>query len=97
MTRHRSGSSGGWSTKTYRSPLWKYLHPIRYLGSEYRKAKRAMRPDRVAVRGMSWDQFAALWRTKTTKVNERTRRRDAQRAQAGYIDPTLLPRTPRRR
>lgn len=95
MARRRD--SAGWTTRTYHSRWWKYQHPVKYLASEYRKAKRAMRPRKVIARGMSFDQVAWLWRTKTTKVNEKTRRRDVQRAQGGRVDPVLLPRTPRRR
>lgn len=80
MARRRSGSAGGWSTTTYRGPLWKYTHPLAYLGSEYRKAKRAMHPKRVAVRVLSLDEVAKATRTQTKRVNAQTRQAQVQRA-----------------
>lgn len=78
MARRRS--SAGWSTKTYKSPLWKVFHPGKYLRSEYRKAKRAMHPGKVFLRVTSLDEVAKLGRTTTTQVNATTRQADVQRA-----------------
>lgn len=75
----RKGSAG-WSTKTYKSPLWKVFHPGKYLRSEYRKAKRAMHPGKVFLRVTSLDEVAKLGRTTTTQVNATTRQADMQRA-----------------
>lgn len=78
MARRRS--SAGWSTKTYKGPLWKLFHPGKYLRSEYRKAKRAMHPGKVFLRVTSLDEVAKLGRTTTTKVNAGTRQTEVQRA-----------------
>lgn len=75
----RKGSAG-WSTKTYKGPLWKVFHPGKYLRSEYRKAKRAMHPGKVFLRVTSLDEVAKLGRTTTTKVNASTRQADLKRA-----------------
>jgi hypothetical protein len=80
MARRRNGTSGAWTTKTQHGPLWKYFHPAKYLRSEYRKARRAMRPDRVFLRGSSLDQLAKLRHTQTKQVNEQSRRTDLARA-----------------
>lgn len=79
MTRRRK-SSAGWSTKTYKGPLWKVLHPGKHLKSEYRRAKRAMRPGKVFLRVTSLDEVVKLGRTTTTRVNATTRQADVQRA-----------------
>ena len=79
MARRRKGSAG-WTTKRYKSPLWKYVHPVKYLRSEYRKAKRAMHPVKVIGRVTSLDQVARLGRTTTTRVNAGTRQADVRRA-----------------
>lgn len=79
MTRRRK-SSAGWSTKTYKGPLWKLFHPGKHLKSEYRKAKRAMRPGKVFLRVTSLDEVVKLGRTTTTRVNAGTRQADLQRA-----------------
>jgi hypothetical protein len=79
MARRRS-SSGAWTSKQYKSPLWKYVHPAKYLRSEYRKAKRAMHPVKVIGRVTSLDQVVNLGRTTTTKVNATTRQAEVQRA-----------------
>lgn len=79
MARRRSAA--GWSTKTYKGPLWKVFHPGKYLRSEYRKAKRAMHPGKVFLRVTSLDEVVKLGRTTTTRVNASTRQADLQRAQ----------------
>lgn len=73
-------SSSGWSTKTYKGPLWKVFHPGKYLRSEYRKAKRAMHPGKVFLRVTSLDEVVKLGRTSTTRVNAGTRQTEVQRA-----------------
>lgn len=78
MARRRSPA--GWSTKTYKGPLWKVLHPGKYLRSEYRKAKRAMHPGKVFLRVTSLDEVAKLGRTTMTRVNASTRQAEVQRA-----------------
>lgn len=78
MARRRNPA--GWSTKTYKSPAWKYFHPLKYWGSEYRKAKRGMRPLKALGRVMSVPEIKAGLRTTTTKVNAGTRQADVQRA-----------------
>lgn len=77
MARRRS--SAGWSTKTYKGPLWKVFHPGKHLKSEYRKAKRAMHPGKVFLRVTSLDEVVKLGRT-TTRVNAQTRQAEVQRA-----------------
>lgn len=82
MTRRHSGSAGGWDVRTYRSPLWKYAHPVKYLKAEARKARRDMNPLRVASRGLSINDAKSALRTTTKRVDAQTRQRDVQRAQA---------------
>lgn len=79
MAQRRKGSAG-WSTKTYKGPLWKVFHPGKHLKSEYRKAKRAMHPGKVFLRVTSLDEVAKLGRTTTTRVNATTRQADLKRA-----------------
>lgn len=78
MARRRSPA--GWSTKTYKSPLWKVFHPGKYLKSEARKAGYHMRPDRVLWRVFGTGSAKPSLKTKTTQVNETTRRAEVQRA-----------------
>lgn len=79
MTQRRKGSAG-WSTKTYKGPLWKVFHPGKYLKSEARKAGYHMRPDRVLWRVFGPGSARPSLKTKTTKVNAGTRQADVQRA-----------------
>lgn len=78
MARRRS--SAGWSTRTYKGPLWKYVHPGKYLKSEARKARYHMRPDRVLWRVFGTGSAKPSLKTKTTKVNAGTRQAEVQRA-----------------
>lgn len=80
MARRRSAAAAGWSVKTYRSPLWKYVHPVKYLGAQARAAGRQMRPDRALGRVISTPEVISALRTKTTKVTTATRQADVQRA-----------------
>ena len=70
------------ASRTYRGPLWKYVHPAKYLKSEARKARFHMRPDRVAWRVFGNGSAKPTLKTETRHVNEQTRRRDVQREQA---------------
>jgi len=79
MARRRSAAAG-WTTKRYRSPLWKYAHPVRYLRGQARSAARQMRPDKVIVRALSLDEVAKAGRTKTTRVTAASRQAQVQRA-----------------
>jgi hypothetical protein len=66
--------------KTYRGPLWKYVHPFKYLKGEARIARRQMSLDRVLWRVFGPDMPKPTLKTKTTRVTAATRRRDVQRA-----------------
>ena len=77
----RRGKSGSWTTKTYRSPLWKYVHPLKYFKAEARKARRDMSPLKALGRVMSVPEVKAGLRTTTTKVNADTRRKQVAAAQ----------------
>lgn len=77
----RRGKSGAWTTKTYKSPLWKYVHPLKYFKAEARKAWRDMSPLKALGRVMSVPEIKAGLRTTTTRVNASTRQADLQRAQ----------------
>lgn len=77
----RRGKSGAWTTKTYKSPLWKYVHPLKYLKAEARKARRDMSPLKALGRVMSVPEVKAGLRTTTTKVNETTRRKQVASTQ----------------
>jgi hypothetical protein len=96
MARRRR-SSGGWSSKTYRSPAWKYFHPVQHLRSEYRKAKRAMRPGKVFMRVTSLDEVAKLRHTQTKRVNAQSRRADLARAQKQAVKKTAAKKATGRR
>lgn len=86
-------NSAGWSTKTYKGPLWKVFHPGKYLRSEYRKAKRGMRPGKVFLRVTSLDQVVKLGRTTTTRVNATTRQQDLARANRAAAKKTAAKKT----
>lgn len=73
-------NSADWSTKTYKGPLWKYVHPVKYLKAEARTARRQMSPLRALGRVMSVPEIKAGLRTTTTRVNAGTRQADVQRA-----------------
>jgi len=62
-------------TKTYRSPVWKYAHPVKYLKSEARKARRAMAPTKALGRVFSVPEIRAALGTRTTKVTAETRQK----------------------
>ena len=76
----RRGKSGAWTTKTYKSRWWKYVHLLKYFKAEARKARRDMSPLKALGRVMSVPEVKAGLRTTTTKVNAGTRRADVQRA-----------------
>jgi hypothetical protein len=80
MARRRSGGSAGWSVKTSRGPLWKYVHPVKYLRGQARTAVRQMRPDRAIGRAMSIPEVRAGLRTQTKKATAQTRQPDVTRA-----------------
>lgn len=76
----RRGKSGAWTTKTYKSQWWKYVHPLKYFKAEARKARRGMSPLKALGRVMSVPEIKAGLRTTTTKVNAGTRQAEVQRA-----------------
>ena len=77
----RRGKSGVWTTKTYKSRWWKYVHPFKYFKAEARKARRDMSPLKALGRVMSVPEVKAGLRTTTTKVNADTRRKQVAAAQ----------------
>ena len=81
MARRRSGAAGGWTVKRYRSPLWKYVHPVAYLKGEARRARRQMAPGKVLGRYFSVPEIKSAVGTKTVRVTADTRRRQAATAE----------------
>lgn len=73
-------NSAGWSTKTYKSPVWKYFHPLKHFKAEARKVRRDMSPLKALGRVMSVPEIKAGLRTTTTRVNAGTRQAEVQRA-----------------
>lgn len=81
--------------KTYRGPLWKVFHPVRYLKAEYRTARRQMRPGRILWRVFGPGTAAPTLKTKTTRVTAATRQRDVRRMARAAAPRKTGTRTPR--
>lgn len=86
MTRRREPASG-WSVKTVKSPLWKYVHPVKHLKNEARRARRQMAPAEVLGRVFSVPEIRSAVGTKTVHVNAETRRKQAAAAQKRAAAP----------
>lgn len=67
--------------KTYKSPLWKYVHPVKHLKNEARRARRQMAPGKVLGRYFSVPEIRSAAGTKTVRVNADTRREQAVAAE----------------
>ncbi len=87
MTRRRSSGSGGWTVKTYKSPLWKYVHPVQHLRNEARRARRQMAPTKVLGRVFSVPEIRSAVGTKTVRVTAETRRKQAAAAEKHASTP----------
>lgn len=97
MTPRHSAGSGGWTVKKTKTPLWKYVHPVKHLKNEARRARRQMVPGKVLGRFFSVPEIRAAVGTKTVRVNAETRRKQAATAEKRAGRPVAAKKTAAKR